>query len=252
MRKEEIAKCTELLNELQVLNDTGRLEGCVSPEKLMALLSPEAKKQWEGLLDACEPSPVAEAAGYTSFDLLYYALQKELITRGAASEEEANDRVSLYNQLAMLGQGKDIDLYDQTVRKIRCISRGYRFDRKDMWEKVKNTGAAIAEKLKNDHIAAPESFWDETFNYLMDEPEAEQLVIGETYTLLAAFPDVPLDNGRSSHLNLVFLEEIHSAPKAFIDYPDGGFHSHLFEELEEVSLADRIKHHDEYLEDDEA
>ena len=114
-----------------------------------------------------------------------------------------------------------------------------------------NTGAAIAEKLRKDDIAVPESYEEETLNYLMDEPEAEQLVIGETYTLLTVYPDVPLDNGRSSHLNLVFLEEIHSAPKAFIDYPDGGFHSHLFEELEEVSLADRVRHHDEYYDDDE-
>lgn len=251
MRKEEIAKCTELLNELQVLNDTGRLGESVTPESLMALLSPEARTQWNRLLDALEPSPVAEAAGYTSFDLLYYALQKELITRGAGSEEEANERISLYNQIAMLGQGKDIDLYDQRVRKIRCISRGYRFDRKDMWETIMNTGAAFAEKLRKDNIAVPESYEEETLNYLMDEPEAEQLVIGETYTLLATVPDIPFNNGRNSHLCLVFLEEIHSAPKAFIDYPDGGFHSHLFEELEEVSLADRVKHHDEYYDDDE-
>ena len=67
MRKEEIAKCTELLNELQVLNDTRRLGESFTPESLMALLSPEARNQWNGLLDACEPSPVAEAAGYTSF-----------------------------------------------------------------------------------------------------------------------------------------------------------------------------------------
>ena len=248
---DQFANCKELLNELQVLNDNDMLGDPVTQERLESLLSPEAGKQWKELLDACRLSPVAEAAGYTNFDIVYYALQKELITGKAKSDEEADENLSLYNELAMLGQGKDIDLYDQRVRKIRCISRGYRFDRKDMWESVMHTGAAIAQKLSKDNIAVPESYEEEVLSYLMDEPEAEQLVIGETYTLLATVPDIPLNNGHNSHLCLVFLEEIHSAPKAFIDYPDGGFHSHLFEELEEVSLADRVRHHDEYYDDDE-
>lgn len=30
--------------------------------------------------------------------------------------------------------------------------------------------------------------------------------------------------------------------------PDGGFHSHLFEELEEVSLEDRVQHYNAFME----
>ncbi len=247
MRKDELATCTTLLNELKTLVDNNMLGDSISPEELMSLLSPEARTQWTELLDVFEPSPVAKAAGYTNVEALYYALQKELITRDAGSEEEAILRLSIYEQLAMLGHGKEIDQYDQSVRKVRCISRGFRHDLKDIWDKLSNVADAITEKLKNDNFTCPEACREDVLSYIMDEPEAEQLVIGETYTLIATFPDFPLRDDMGSGLTLVFLDEIHSAPKDYIGVYDGGFHSHLFEELEEVSLADRIRHHDEYM-----
>lgn len=246
MKKEDIQDSV-LFDELEALANQGMLEKAITPDDLTKALSPEALREWNQLYEACTPSPVAKAAGLTNYDILNHLIQEAQITKGASSEEEKKARLQLYNEVLLLGKGKDIDRYDETPRKIRCVSRGYRFDRAKEWEMTQNMVTAIEQKLRSDNRPFPETLREEAIDMLMEEPEAEDLIIGETYTLLDILPDIPYSNEKPSHIGLVFLEEIHSVPKEYLDYPDGGFHSRLFEELNEVSIKDRVKHYDEYI-----
>lgn len=236
-----------LWKELLKLNEDGVLPDPISLDELLRLLSPEAKEEWDELLASCKPSPVAQAAGLTNLDILQYLLQKAVITRDAGSKEEENELLSLHMQVTLLGTGKEIDRYNLSPRKVRCISRGYRYDRMEKWEILQKTISAVKEKYASDRQAFPEDLSNEALEMLKDEPEAAHLIIGKTYTLLDILPDVPFSDGKNSHIGLVFLKELHSAPKDYLDYPDGGFHSSLFEEVEPVSVEDRIKHHDEFI-----
>ena len=123
MKKEDIQDSV-LFDELEALTNQGMLEKAITPDDLTKALSPEALREWNQLYEACTPSPVAKAAGLTNYDILNHLIQEAQITKGASSEEEMKARLQLYNEVLLLGKGKDIDRYDESPRKIRCISRG--------------------------------------------------------------------------------------------------------------------------------
>ena len=235
-----------LQKELRTLNERRLLRDHVLLEELMKLLSPDADEDWNKLLALCNPSYIAKVAGFSNVDLLCYLIEKALIAKYASSGATAKEATSLRTETALLGKDRDIDRYDLTPRKVRCISRGYRYDRKKKWEELLKAVKAFGD-YKSNYRPISLLHQQETLDNLMEEPEAEYLIVGRTYTLTGLIPDIPLSNGKSSFIGLVFLAEYHSSPKAFINSPDGGFHSTLFEELKEVSVTDRMRHHDKYI-----
>ena len=176
-----------LQKELRILNERRLIRDHVLLEELMKLLSPEANEDWNKLLALCNPSYIAKVAGFSNVDLLCHLIQKALTTKYAPSGETAKELTSLRTETALLGKDRDIDRYDLTPRQVRCISRGYRFDQKKKWEELLKTVKAF-EDYKANYRPIAMLQQQETLDTLMEEPEAEYLIVGRTYTLKGMIP----------------------------------------------------------------
>ena len=171
-------------------------------------------------------------------------------TNGQAEEKEMQEQVT---EIMKLGSGKQMDRYDQTPRQIRCITRGFRFEDAENWNRYMEMrdamlagGTEAIFGMKGEDAARRLDVYLET---IMEEPEAEQLEIGKLYTVRQINPDIGFGQG------LVSIKEIRVADEFYdeLNYTcedglpmDPGFHCSLFEELHEVSIEDRIRHRDEY------
>ena len=156
-------------------------------------------------------------------------------------------------EIMQLGSGTQIDRYDQTPRQIRCITRGFRFEDAENWNRyMEMRDAMLAGEtdaifgMKGEDAARRLDVYLET---IMEEPEAEQLEIGKLYTVRQINPDIGFGQGRVSKKEIRVADEFYDELN-FIGEDglpmDPGFHCSLFEELHEVSIEDRIRHRDEY------
>ena len=171
-------------------------------------------------------------------------------TNGQAEAMKMQEQVT---EIMRLGSGKQMDRYDQTPRQIRCITRGFRFEDAENWNRYMEMRAAMLAGeteaifgMKGEEAARRLDVYLET---IMEEPEAEQLEIGKLYTVRQINPDIGFGQGRVSIKEIRVADEFYDELNFFGEdgLPmDPGFHCSLFEELHEVSIEDRIRHRDEY------